>query len=204
MMLTRPMPWITTTIMLERLSDAQDTAWEELATHFRAPVHHFAIRLGLNDSAAEDVVQSTLLAFIRAYREGRYEKDRGRLSSWLFGIAYRESLRVIRSGKREFQSPPAPGRTTFLSGRPDEELARRTWTQTWERHVLDRCMEQARGEVASNTFEAFELTALRDVPAEAVARELGMSRNAVFIAKHRVLKRIAELRREYDPVETAK
>eukprot|EP00913_Durusdinium_trenchii_P006239 g5851.t1 len=93
------MPWITTTIMLERLSDAQDSAWEELATHFRAPVHHFAIRLGLNESAAEDVVQSTLLAFISAYRDGRYEKDRGRLSSWLFGIAYRESLQVIRCAR---------------------------------------------------------------------------------------------------------
>jgi DNA-directed RNA polymerase specialized sigma24 family protein len=60
-------------------------------------------------------------------------------------------------------------------------------------------MEQARAEVEPRTFEAFELAAIRDVPADQIADELGMTRNAVFIAKHRVLKRIANLRREYEP-----
>ncbi len=193
------MPWVTTTILLERLTDAQDSAWEEFATHFRAPVHRFAVRLGLSDAAAEDVVQSTMLAFVRAYREGRYSRDRGRLSSWLFGIAFREAQRVFRDAPREGQAPAARGRTTFFSGRPDDELARRTWTETWERHVLDRCLEQVRAEVEPSTYEAFELTAMRGVPADRVATDLGITKNAVFIAKHRVLKRVAELRREFEP-----
>ena len=194
-----PMPWITTTIMLERLHEAQDSAWEELASHFRAPVQAFALRLGLSHAAAEDVVQSTMLAFLRAYRDGRYDKRRGRLSSWLFGIAYREALRSIRDGARERQAPGAAGRTTFFSGQPDDDLAQRTWADEWDRHVLDRCMEQARAEVEPRTFEAFELAAIRSVPAGQVGAELGMSPNAVFVAKHRVLKRIAQLRREYEP-----
>ncbi len=193
------MPWITTTILLDRLSEAQDSAWEELASHFRGPVLAFALRLGLSHPAAEDVVQSTMLAFLRAYREGRYDKQRGRLSSWLFGIAYREALRSIREGARERQAPGPAGRTTFFSGRPDDDLAKQSWADEWERHVLDRCMEQARAEVEPRTFEAFELAAIRDVPADQIADELGMTRNAVFIAKHRVLKRIANLRREYEP-----
>jgi len=193
------MPWITTTIMLERLADAQDSAWEELATHFRAPVHHFALRLGLPEAAAEDVVQSTMLAFVRAYRDGRYEKDRGRLSSWLFGIAYREAMGVVRQSAKERQAPGGEGRTTFFAGQAGEELARQTWTETWERHVLDRCMERVTGEVTPSTYEAFELTALRGVPADQVAERLGITKNAVFVAKHRVLKRVGELRREFEP-----
>lgn len=193
------MHWITTTIMLDRLADAQDVVWDDFAAHFRAPVLHFAMRLGLPEAAAEDVVQSTMLAFISAYREGRYSKNRGRLSSWLFGIAYREALQVKRKIARERQSPQFDGRTTFFAGQPDEERARTTWTETWERHVLDRCMAQVSAEIEPSTYEAFELTALRGVPPEEVSSRLGLSRNAVFIAKHRVLKRIGELRREYEP-----
>ncbi|MFI4898127.1 MAG: RNA polymerase sigma factor [Phycisphaerales bacterium JB059] len=195
------MPWITTTILLDRLTEAQDSAWEELASHFRGPVLAFALRMGLSHPAAEDVVQSTMLAFLRAYRDGRYDKQRGRLSSWLFGIAYREALRSIREGARERQAPGETGRTTFFSGQPDDDLAQRSWADEWGRHVLDRCMEQARAEVEPRTYEAFELSAIRNVPVDQVVAELGMTRNAVFIAKHRVLKRIAQLQREYEPEE---
>ncbi len=193
------MPWVTTTILLERLADAQDASWEEFASHFRGPIHNFALRLGLSETSADDVVQSTMLAFVRAFRDGRYSRERGRLSSWLFGIAYRESLRVFRDSARERQAPATQGRTTFFSDHPDDELARRTWTETWERHVLGRCLEQVRAEVTPSTFEAFELAAVRGVPPEQVAESVGISKNAVFIAKHRVLKRVAELRLEFEP-----
>lgn len=192
------MRWITTTVMLDRLESGQEEAWDEFVSHFTEPVRRFALRLGLNDAQADDVAQNTMLAFVRGLRENRYERGRGRLSSWLFGIAYREAARAARDGRADQQGPDRTGRTTFFSAQPDERAALRTWTEDWDRFVLDRCLERARGEVEPRTFEAFELVAIRRVPAAEVADQLGMTRNAVFVAKHRVLRRVGELQREFE------
>lgn len=192
-----PMEWVTTTIMLNRLSEAQDAAWDEFVAHFQGPVRRFVQRMGLSEATAEDVVQETMVAFLRGFREGRYSRDRGRLSSWLFGIAYREALRAARNSARDRQSPERHGRTTFFTDQPDEQ-ARATWDDSWERFVLVRCLEKLRGELSDQNYRAFELTSLRAVPAGAVAEQLGMTRNAVFIARHRALRRVAELRAEFE------
>jgi hypothetical protein len=54
--------------------------------------------------------------------------------------------------------------------------------------------------VDPGTFRAFERVALDQVPAADVARELGMTRNAVFLAKHRVVKRIRALKDAFESV----
>ena len=67
------------------------------------------------------------------------------------------------------------------------------WDAEHDRHVTQRLLELIRGEFAEKTWLAFQRFALSDEPAESVAADLGMTVNAVFIAKSRVL---AALRRE--------
>jgi RNA polymerase sigma-70 factor (ECF subfamily) len=50
-----------------------------------------------------------------------------------------------------------------------------------------------RSEVKPETMRAFERFALDELPADEVAAELGLTQNAVFGAKRRVLGRIREL-----------
>ena len=125
-------------------------------------------------------------AFAAAYRAGNYERNRGRLRDWLFGIA-RNHLRVARRGKRrgvaELTDQPAI----------DDDAAERAFDEEWQREVLAQCLEEIRGEVGTQTFEAFDLFAIRGVPARAVADRLGMSENAVFLAKRRILLRLREI-----------
>lgn len=194
------MRWVTTTILLKNLRDAEDAAWEEFVDRFRAPIVRFARGLGLAADEAEDVAQETLLDFVRAYRNGQYDREKGRLSAWLFGIAHRR----VRSARRREAGRPrllkGPARTAFWANLPDEHAARRSWDTSWERAVLDQCLERVRTEVEPSTIRAFELFAIEGRSAAAVAEELGMSRNAVFIAKHRVIKRILELREQMESV----
>jgi RNA polymerase sigma-70 factor (ECF subfamily) len=64
--------------------------------------------------------------------------------------------------------------------------------------VLTKCLEQARRELDSKVFEAFNLYALSEIPADDVAQRLKMSRNAVYIAKSRVLSRLRQLERQFE------
>jgi RNA polymerase sigma-70 factor (ECF subfamily) len=192
------MAWMTTTRLLDDLRESDEAAWQRFVERFRQPIVRFARDLGMTGDDAEDIAQETLVDFIRAYRAGQYDRDKGRLRAWLFGIAHRRVLNARRRLARAPHTVPPGQRTALWSTLPDDDVARRSWDVSWQQCILDQCIKQVRTEVEPSTIRAFELFAIEGQPAAEVARTLGCSRNAVFIAKHRVLKRVVELRREIE------
>jgi RNA polymerase sigma factor (sigma-70 family) len=190
-------PWVTTTLVLDQLRNLDDEAWQLFDQRFRAPIVRFARKLSLESNEAEDVAQETLISFVEAFREGRYDRERGRLSSWLFGIAYRKVLRARRNRVRDHKQG-APQPTVFWEEQEGEDEAERQWELAWKQSILRKCLEQVRNEVQERTYRAFELVALQGKDPAQVADDLGITRNAVFIAKHRVLKRVRELQEELE------
>ena len=196
------MQWETTTILLEQLLNTETNAWQRFMDRFRTPMVRFARRCGLTEEQAEDATQDTLVRFVEQYREGQYDRSRGRLGSWLFTLMYNS----IRSQRRDDARSPKQGprvidRTTFFSALPEEATAKQVWEQDWEHHALSMCMNQLRSEVSPSHFQIFELTTFREVPAAEVARQLGLTRDAVYQARYRMLKRLEELRETFQGVE---
>lgn len=184
--------WQTTATVLERLRDyGNREAWGDFADRFRRPIVSFARGMGLSGADAEDAAQETLLAFAEAYRKGTYDPAKGRLSRFLFGIAYRQALHARRRRHAQVES-------AVWAELPDEQTASGVWDSEWERILLDRCLEQVRSEFEPQTFRAFELTVREDRPPGEAAEVLGVPLKTVYNAKHRILKRIRELRSEYD------
>jgi RNA polymerase sigma factor (sigma-70 family) len=187
--------WITTSTILWGLRDFDDRgAWERFVERFRAPIVRLAQGQGLKQADAEDVAQETLLAFADGYRAGRYDVEKGRLSRWLFGIAYRQMLRARETSNRRPASGHEEESSSDLHEIADEEQATRSWDAEWERAILEQCLAQARREVQPQTFRAFELVALENRDVAQAAAELAIDVKAVYNAKHRLLKRIRELR----------
>lgn len=189
------MTWVTTATVLQKLRDFDNhAAWDSFADRFRTPVISFARGMGLKSNDAEDVAQETLLAFAQAYRDGKFDPARGRLSQYLFGIAYRQSLKARRS-------VPANAETGALSQIPDEQTATGIWDTEWERSLLQRCLTQVQIEFEPVTYRAFELTVREEQDPAQVAETMKINIKSVYNAKHRILKRIRELRSEYDSHE---
>lgn len=195
------MKWLTTSVLLDQLRAGGDDAWGRFLDRFRKPVVAFALKAGLSPAAADDVAQETMLAFLEGLRKGSYDRGKGRLSSWLFGIAslkvrqtWDAQARVARDHAGEAGS--APG----LSQIADPAALEASWDQSFCRSVLEQSLARVRLEVDPQTFRAFELVAMKEVPAADVATQLGMTRNAVFLAKHRVVKRIRALKDAFESV----
>ena len=92
------MEWITTTRILEELKSSKDgDAWTVFIRNFRPVLVKFGRRMGLSKADAEDACQQTLLAFVQGLRAGRYVREKGRLSGWLFGVAKRVIQKNIAS-----------------------------------------------------------------------------------------------------------
>ncbi len=188
---------VTSTTLLNGLRDpANRTVWDGYVGRYRPLVVRTAKRFGLSSEDAEDVAQIALTEFAEAFRRGSYDRARGRLRSWLFGIVRNQVRNWVRRRATPSGDRGAAGAPDVISSRepeaPDE--LDRIWDEEWRDSILAHCLSEVRQEVEPATFEAFRRFAIDGRPAEEVARDLGMSPNAVFGAKRRILRRLRELR----------
>lgn len=186
----------TSTSLLEGLERADNrTVWEKFVGRYRPAIFKWACQLGLRDDEADDAAQETLHAFAKAYSEGRYERDKGGLRSWLFGIAHNCIKNALRQRPEHVQIVDPLDKTGFFEREPDPDPdhLKETWEKEWQQTVLRQCLEEIRQTLAPKTVEAFELFAWKGWTAERVAEHLGMSENAVYLAKFKILKRIQAL-----------
>lgn len=193
-MLTR-----TTTRLIEDLRDPSNgAAWSAFDARYRPVLMAFARKLGFSQDDAAELAQQTLAEFSRCYRDGRYQRESGRLSSWLIGIA-----RNVGSGMRRKRGGAGAGERVggdTMIGQlpeelPDEQQLTRVWQREREHAILAEAMAILRdsARMEEHTFRAFELFALRGVPAEEVAGQCGIGVDSVYVIKNRLTKRLREI-----------
>ena len=189
---------ITSTILLEGLKQPENrTAWQQFVGRYRPLVVHYAQnRFGLGVHDAEEAAQNTLAAFADAYQKGRYDREKGRLRKWLFGIATRQIRDLVRrrAKGREVQVADEGTGTGFLPRVADNDAElEEMWEEEWRRAVYQQCMVEIQTQFAPKTVAAFLLFAKEGQGAKEVAGKLGMTENAVCLAKYKILKRIRKL-----------
>jgi len=191
--------WVTTTQLLDGLRTTNDTsAWSQFCNHFQPVVVQFAKQLGLSAVDAEDAAQETMATFFKVFSSGRYDPRKGRLSSWLFGVANRVILNLRGHRPLERLVADETTGTSFWDLVQDDHSTRQTWETEWRQMVLKKCLEQVQREFDARVFRAFELYAIRGISVEGVCNELGMSGNAVYIAKSRILARLRRLAEQFE------
>lgn len=182
----------TNSVLLESLlrEDRDDSGghWREFDSRYRPVLVGFARRLSLSEEDARELAQDVLVTFVEEYRGGRYDPGRGRLRAWLFAIARARVARLRRERARD------AGRRgeSALADLPDDGELTGLWEAEWRRAILRAGMEElrARSRVDGRSLAAFEAVTLGGRSTEEAAAELGMTANAVYIAKFRTLERL--------------
>lgn len=184
----------TATILLEGLHDpANDDIWREFDARFRPVIVGFARSLGLSPADAADIAQETLTRFVGAYRKGRYDRSRGRLSSWLIGIA-RNCIRDLYRKRGADEG----GNLSTIPDQHDPHRLTLIWEQQCQRHLLETAIAVLREETRTEerTLQAFEMIIFHSRAPQEVAQELDMTPNSVYIAKNRCLTRLRSIIRD--------
>lgn len=190
----------TSTLLLEGLADPRNRAiWDEFDGRYRPVLTAFARRMGLSENDADEVAQEVLARFVERFRAGEYERDRGRLRSWIFGIA---RTRVADSKRARARRRVARG-TSALFAVQDEAEPETAFNDEWRRAMLRHAFAELRATKRHEpkSLRALELLVLEQRPAKDVAQELGMTANSLYVVRHRGLQSLrtilARVEREF-------
>ena len=184
----------TSASLLERVrSNPRSDAWQRLVEIYQPLVRGWLRRHHLIEHDADDLVQDVMAIVVRRLPDFQHNGRVGAFRTWLRTITVNCLRDHWRSGKRR---PSATGDSNFqqvLAQLEDPASGMsKLWDQEHDRHVTRRLLEALRGDFEPTTWQAFERTALDGLAAAEAAAELGVSANAVFIARSRVLARLRQ------------
>ncbi len=168
--------------------------WKQLLDVYGPLLRGWLTRLGVPSADHDDLIQEVLMVVVREVAD--FERRRpGAFRGWLrtiLGNRVRDYFRARSSHAVATGGTDAGARLEELAD-PESALSR-LWDREHDEHVAARALARVRVDFTEVTWEAFTRHALDGRPAQEVADELGISLNAVLIAKSRVLRRLrAEL-----------
>ena len=141
----------------------------------------------------DDLVQDVLEVLVRELPHFHYDPRRGSFRGWLRTIV----VHRVRLFWRARQARPRATGNSDLAQRlneledPHSDLSRQ-WDREHDAHVAQRLLAAIEKDFEPATWQAFHRVVLDGDAAGAVAAELGISLNAVYLARYRVLRRLRE------------
>jgi RNA polymerase sigma-70 factor (ECF subfamily) len=184
----------TSVSLLERLrTNPDDGAWDRLVAVYRPWIVGWLCRHGLGDSDAEDLAQDILLVVLRELEFFQHNRRTGAFRAWLRTIT---AHRLRDFGRARRYRPQSGGDSASLDRLdqlqdPASPLSR-LWDQEHDRHVVRRLLELVEADFEESTWRAFRAVMLEGEKPAAAAARLGLSVNAVLLAKSRVLARLRQ------------
>jgi RNA polymerase sigma-70 factor (ECF subfamily) len=172
--------------LLDRLIDNDSEAWKRIVRLYYPLVRAWCQRGGLHPQDAADVAQEVFRALATGVARFRREGGQNSFRGWLYGITQRQLLEPKATGGSEALA--------WFTGLPEADGDGSSATSLAEvderRHLLRRAVELLREGVKERTWQAFwRATVEGHAPAD-IAADLGMSVNAVYVAKARLLARL--------------
>jgi RNA polymerase sigma factor (sigma-70 family) len=179
--------------LLFRAQAGERDAWKDLTDLYRPLMLGWLARQGVPAGDLEDLSQEVLLSVVMHLPGFQHSGRRGAFRSWLRTIVCRRTADYWRG--RDEASPACGGSGAVAAlqqvADPDSELNRQ-WDEEHDRYVVQCLLALVDAEFEPLTLRAFRRLALDGASGVAVARELGISVGAAYVAKSRVLARIRQ------------
>ncbi|MEW6158129.1 MAG: sigma-70 family RNA polymerase sigma factor [Verrucomicrobiota bacterium] len=192
--------------LLTRLKDWDDQeSWREFFNTYWKLIYGVALKAGMNEQEAQEVVQETVISVARRMKDFKYDPALGSFKSWLLQLTrwriydqYRKREKhAIAHTPRSDLTP----RTATVERVPDPAGLNldRVWDQEWQRNLIDAALERVKRKVKPKQYQIFDLYVLKKWPVGKVTRTLGVSLAQVYLSKHRVSRL---LRKEIEYIES--
>jgi RNA polymerase sigma factor (sigma-70 family) len=176
--------------------------WAEFYDLYRGLIFKIALKAGLREEEAKDVVQETMKSVAKNIQGFEATSARGSFRAWLLQMArwriedQRAKRLPIGHGKDDSRET---AKTPTIEGVPDilgvdlEQLC----DAEWRRAVLKEAFRKLRLQVKAQQFQIYYLLEMEEKSVLEVSRMVGLSRARIYLEKHRVRNKLRKILSQY-------
>ena len=187
--------YTTRSSQLQRLSASDETEWRRFYLKYRAMIRAIGIRRHLSADDLDDLMQSVIQVCFVRLQTFVYDPQRGRFRSFLYKMVCNVADNMRRQKERSLRPPVSPPASY---GPEIDEV----FMAEYEKFLFDLALKMLRESVESETYIAFDLLSLQNLPVAEVVARTGKTPGALYGIKHRCLdkmrKFIDELERKQE------
>ena len=157
--------------LIKQVAEGNQDAFRALYDQFIERVFRYAVLMLRNRHLAEEVAQETLIV---VWKSAARFAGRSKVSTWIFGIARNQALRLLRKEERGSRLPDMP----LVTPDPSQQIEREKRVS----EAMDGLPDVQREVVFLTFFEGLsyqEIAAIQDVPT-------GTVKSRMFHAKRRL------------------
>lgn len=179
--------------LLSRLQNWDDQeSWEVFFDTYWRLIYSIAIKSGLTETEAQDVVQETIISVAKDIHKFKRDRKLGSFKGWLRNLTrWRIADHLRKRTQRASECPVVSletGAGPDLSEIPDPagDAFEEAWEEDWRSNLFAAAVERIRRRVREEHYQIFDLHVLRHWPAGKVAQTLDINIAQVYLAKHRI------------------
>jgi len=176
--------------LLIRLKNwGDEESWHEFYKIYEKLIYETALKAGLRNVEAQEVVQETLLSVAKKIAGFDYNPETGSFKGWLLQITRRRIVDQLR--KRKPDAPPATNGAAVLTVEQMSDPTSRLetlWNEEWHQALLDMARAVVKRKVGARQYRMFDLYVLQQLPLKKVTKTLGVNAAQVYMAKYRITK----------------
>ena len=189
----------TRATLLSKLRDMDNHAeWEEFYDTYSKLIHGMALKSGLTEFEAQEVVQETIIGVANKIPEYRYVPEQCSFKSWLFNMIkwriadqFRNRQIRARSDSEETRTDGTSTTDRIPAPEPPNELEA-YYEAGWENTVEKRAIDNTIKRVAPKTYQLFDFCVFKRWPAAKVAKTMNVNIGQVYLAKFRVSRMLKQ------------
>ncbi|MCZ2340920.1 MAG: sigma-70 family RNA polymerase sigma factor [Bacteroidales bacterium] len=175
----------STNLLLSLRHGGRPEAWARFVRIYSPLLYSWACRIGLQEADALDLVQDVFITLLKKLPEFDYDSDRG-FREWLWVVTRNRYFEIARRKRLPIDRSIEPDWVDDHQSTAEKLLEEKEFRH----HMLVELVPAMADQFQASTWKAFWRTTVDGCAPADVAAELGLSSDAVYKARARVLARL--------------
>ncbi|MDR3457335.1 MAG: sigma-70 family RNA polymerase sigma factor [Verrucomicrobiae bacterium] len=177
--------------LLSRLQNWDDQdSWKDFFDTYWRLIYSVALKSGLTEAEAQDVVQETIISVSKNIRKFKRDRQLGSFKGWLRNLTRWRIADQLRKRTRVAPAEMAVA-ADDVTGWETAQIAESVgpesvWEDEWRVNLMKVALENVKRRVKEEHYQMFDFYVVKEWPVAKVARTLGVSAGQVYLAKFRV------------------
>jgi RNA polymerase sigma factor (sigma-70 family) len=180
--------------LLTRLKDWDDqVSWKEFFDTYWRLIYRVAIKAGLTEQEAQDVVQETVITVAKNLKDFKTDPAHGSFKAWLLKTTHWRITNQFNKRRpdqlaRAHRLAGDTRETATVDRIPDSSEAHLSsvWDAEWKEHLTAVALDRLKRKVKPKHFQIFFLHVIKGQCVRDVADALGVNVPLVYLVKHRI------------------
>jgi RNA polymerase sigma factor (sigma-70 family) len=183
----------TSLSLIASVRDPSDTeSWRKFYQFYAPLLTRYLKRLGLEENFANDLSQDVFVRLLQGLPSFKFDSKRGRFRSYLWKLTYSALVDQARRVKAQRQAEEQWVKRFHEASEAESRKVQDELNEINQQQILKRVLPRVRSSTSQLAWTCFEERLLKDRSGAAIATELGISAEAVYVYASRVMKLVRQ------------